>query len=113
MKQIIVIGCLSLLAVTSPVAARDYEYDPVREAYENFWWSWDTPDWRVQAMQQRLTEQGYYRGAIDGTMNPAFQRSVWNYQRAKPLPSSGALDEATVVAIEGGTAAGAASPPTR
>ena len=111
MKRIIVIGCLSVLAATSPVAARGWDYDPVRDAFDSF--AQPSRDAGVRTMQQKLTEQGYYRGALDGVMNPAFRRAVWNFQRDRQLPSSGDLDEATVAAIQGGGSAGAASPRTR
>ena len=112
MKRIIVIAGLSLLAATSSAIARGSDdYDPVADAFANF--ARSQPDPKVRDLQRKLTEQGYYRGTLDGVQNPAFKKAVWNFQRDKNLTPSGALDAPTVAAIEAAGSAGAASPATR
>ena len=111
MKRIIVIVGLSFLTATSSAIARGWDYDPVAEAFGNF--ARSQPDAKVRDLQRKLTEQGYYRGALDGVENPAFKKAVWNFQRDKNLMPSGALDAPTVTAIETAGSAGAASPATR
>jgi peptidoglycan hydrolase-like protein with peptidoglycan-binding domain len=93
-------------------------YDPVGDMQHNYQrWA---PNEKVREAQQSLRDKGFYKGELDGVMNPAFRRAVWDFQRAKGLPRTARLDETTMAAIDlpatgvasPPTAPGAASPPT-
>lgn len=82
-------------------------YDPVGEMQYNAQrWA---PSEKVREVQQALRDKGYYDGPLDGVLNPAFRRAIWNFQRAKGLPRTASLDNATMAALDL-PATGAASP---
>ena len=82
-------------------------YDPVADMqYNAQHWA---PSEKVREIQQALRDQGYYNGQLDGVLTPEFRRAVWDFQRAKGLPRTARLDNATIAAL-GLPAAGAASP---
>jgi peptidoglycan hydrolase-like protein with peptidoglycan-binding domain len=85
------------------------QYDPVGDMQYDFQrWA---PNEKVREAQQALRDQGYYKGQLDGVLNPEFRRAIWNFQRAKGLPRTASLDSATMAALES-PATGAASPGT-
>jgi peptidoglycan hydrolase-like protein with peptidoglycan-binding domain len=85
------------------------QYDPVGDMQYDFQrWA---PNEKVREAQQALRDQGYYKGQLDGVLNPEFRRAIWNFQRAKGLPRTASLDNATMAALES-PAMGAASPGT-
>jgi peptidoglycan hydrolase-like protein with peptidoglycan-binding domain len=85
------------------------QYDPVGDMQYDFQrWA---PNEKVREAQQALRDQGYYKGQPDGVLNPEFRRAIWNFQRAKGLPRTANLDNATMAALES-PAMGAASPAT-
>jgi len=82
-------------------------YDPVGDMqYTARRWA---PTERVREVQQVLRDKGYYTGPLDGVMNPAFTRAIWNFQHDKRLPRSARLDAPTMAALEI-PATGVASP---
>jgi surface antigen len=55
----------------------------------------------VVKVQQKLHDQGFYvRDNIDGRWGPKTSAAVQNYQRAKGLQPTGALDPATLAALD-------------
>jgi peptidoglycan hydrolase-like protein with peptidoglycan-binding domain len=83
------------------------QYDPVGDMQYDFQrWA---PNEKVREVQQALWDKGYYDGPLDGVLNPAFRRAIWNFQRDKGLPRTATLDNATMVALDL-PATGAASP---
>src|SRR6267154_2987351 len=55
----------------------------------------------VFKVQQKLHDQGFYvRDNIDGRWGPKTSAAVQNYQRAKGLQPTGALDPATLAALD-------------
>ena len=46
--------------------------------------------------QRALSRLGYYQGPRDGSASPALNAAVAAYQREQGLPTTGALDDATV-----------------
>jgi peptidoglycan hydrolase-like protein with peptidoglycan-binding domain len=82
-------------------------YDPVGDMQHNAQrWA---PNEKVREIQQALRDQGYYNGNLDGVLTPEFRRAIWDFQRAKGLPRTARLDDATIAAL-GLPATGAASP---
>lgn len=53
----------------------------------------------IRAAQTALRNQNYYRGTIDGTLNYATQRALFEYQTDKNLSASGNLDWRTAQAL--------------
>jgi surface antigen len=65
----------------------------------------------VIKVQQKLHDQGFYvRDNIDGKWGPRTSAAVQNYQRAKGLQPTGALDPATLAALDLAPAAQPAPP---
>ena len=54
-----------------------------------------TPD-VIRSAQQKLNDEGYKSGTIDGTMGPVTAGAVRKYQQDKGLKQTGALDETTL-----------------
>lgn len=54
---------------------------------------------RVRAAQQALARAGYYRGAINGTLDDATRRALFEYQVDQGLRGTGNLDAATAQAL--------------
>lgn len=52
------------------------------------------------ALQQALTDAGYYTGAIDGIYGPSTQAAVEALQKAHGLPVTGWVDKATEAALQ-------------
>jgi peptidoglycan hydrolase-like protein with peptidoglycan-binding domain len=81
---------------TSGVVAQSAP-DPVADMQRDFQvWA---PDARVRDAQQVLRGQGYYKGELDGTMNPKFRRALWDFQGAKGLRRTAQLDAPTLAAL--------------
>jgi len=53
----------------------------------------------IRAAQTALRNQNYYRGTIDGTLNYATQRALFEYQTDKNLTASGNLDWRTAQSL--------------
>lgn len=53
----------------------------------------------IRAAQTALRSQNYYRGTIDGTLNYATQRALFEYQTDKNLNASGNLDWRTAQSL--------------
>jgi len=58
------------------------------------------PDLRVRAAQMYLSFLGYDPGGVDGWFGDKSQRALMKFQSGKGMPSNGALDDATLAALE-------------
>jgi hypothetical protein len=54
---------------------------------------------RIRAAQQRLAQQNYYRGAINGQLDDATQRALFEFQVDKGIIATGNLDGRTAQAL--------------
>jgi murein L,D-transpeptidase YcbB/YkuD len=54
----------------------------------------------TSALQQSLTDAGYYSGAVDGVYGPATVAAVEAVQKAHALPVTGTVDKATDAALQ-------------
>jgi peptidoglycan hydrolase-like protein with peptidoglycan-binding domain len=72
----------------------------------------------TKALQQDLSDAGYYTGKVDGVYGPTTVAAVESLQKAHGLPVTGAMDKATEAALrldlaaKGGAAAEAATAST-
>jgi hypothetical protein len=55
---------------------------------------------QLKQVQQRLREQGFYRGVIDGIVGPNTTEALRQYQAKHGLPTTGELNEATRKALD-------------
>jgi hypothetical protein len=61
---------------------------------------WEIPDGPfVERVAARLRELGVYRGPADGTFRPALEGALREFQAARGLPATGALDPPTADAL--------------
>jgi peptidoglycan hydrolase-like protein with peptidoglycan-binding domain len=51
---------------------------------------------QIQQVQERLKAEGVDPGPVDGVMNPQTEAALRQFQQKKGLPTSGAVDEATL-----------------
>ena len=58
----------------------------------------------VKQVQQRLREEGLYRGRIDGKLGPRTKTALRSFQKKNGLPASASLDQRTMEALQGGGA---------
>ncbi len=58
------------------------------------------PPYDVKLVQQQLTAQGYYIGAIDGERGPAMRSSVMAFQKVNGLGADGVVGKATLAALK-------------
>jgi hypothetical protein len=56
-------------------------------------------DSSVSQVQAALARKGYYRGAIDGSLGPATQNALRQYQRNHGLDVTGRIDRPVIVAL--------------
>ena len=49
-------------------------------------------DHTVAAVQRRLSQGGYYHGAVDGVIGPATRVAIRSYERNNGLPVDGEID---------------------
>lgn len=54
----------------------------------------------VRDAQVALRDQGFYDGRVDGLLGPQTREALRNFQRARRLPVTGRLDEATLKALD-------------
>ena len=54
----------------------------------------------TSALQEALAEAGYYDGEIDGVYGPETVDAIQALQEAAGLPTTGAMDKATIAALE-------------
>ena len=69
-----------------------------------------TSNERVRAAQQALAQQSYYRGTINGTLDDATQRALFEYQVDHGIIATGNLDGRTAQALGLGTVTAAGTP---
>jgi peptidoglycan hydrolase-like protein with peptidoglycan-binding domain len=60
-----------------------------------------TPD-LVRAAQQKLNDEGYRSGTVDGKLGPVTRGAIRKYQMDKGLKVTGALDESTLTHLNVG-----------
>ncbi|HEV3484740.1 MAG TPA: peptidoglycan-binding domain-containing protein, partial [Vicinamibacterales bacterium] len=65
---------------------------------------------RIRAAQQALTQQNYYRGPINGRLDDATQRALFEFQIDKSIIATGNLDGRTAQALGITTTADATAP---
>jgi hypothetical protein len=75
-------------------AAAYYPYDGPIYGYNNL-----PPDQVVANVQSTLQAQGYYHGAVDGTLGPVTRAALSNYQRDHSLYMTSAIDEPTLASL--------------
>jgi len=67
----------------------------------------------VRQVQDRLQQQGMYRGNIDGQWGPTTEAGVRSYQQQNNLNATGQLDAATLASLNlAGDQTSANTPPT-
>ena len=74
-----------------------------------------TPD-TTQQVQQKLQQQGMYRGRIDGVWGPGTEAAVRSFQQQHNLNATGKLDSDTIAALDmgnNGNASNAQQPPSQ
>jgi hypothetical protein len=76
-----------------------YPYDYDTADYDQKGYADQYADSTVAAAQQRLAQQGYYRGAIDGVFGPETRRAVSRYQGNHGLRVTGNLTTDTLQAL--------------
>lgn len=81
-----------------------YRYDPADEydtnvEQPNEYSDTQYVDQTIAAVQERLAQQGYYRGQIDGVFGAETQRALAHYQSGHGLRVSGALTSDTLIAL--------------
>ena len=54
----------------------------------------------VMSVQQDLKDAGFYKGEVDGIYGPQTTQAVMDLQKASGLPETGALDQATILALQ-------------
>ena len=72
-------------------AANEYEQP---SGYEE-----DAGDSSVSAVQSALSREGFYSGAVDGTLGPETRNALRRYQRDRGLAVTGRVDRATTNAL--------------
>jgi peptidoglycan hydrolase-like protein with peptidoglycan-binding domain len=66
----------------------------------------------VRQMQQKLQQDGLYRGKIDGLVGPGTQQALRTYQGRNSLPVTGTPDPQTMASLNAGaTGIGSSTPP--
>ena len=71
-----------------------YAYDGPIYAYGNL-----LPDQIIANVQTQLQQDGYYSGAITGSLDAATQAAIANYQRDQGLVVTATVDEPTVESL--------------
>ena len=75
-------------------ASNQYSQEPVQSEYDN-----GDADSSVSQVQAALARQGYYRGAIDGSLGPATRKALRRFQRDHGLEVTGQLDQPVIEAL--------------
>lgn len=66
----------------------------------------------VQQVQQKLQQDGFYHGKIDGLVGPGTQQALRRYQQKNGLPATATLDPQTMDSLNGSAAGvGSSMPP--
>ncbi len=71
-----------------------YPYNGPIYAYNNL-----PPDQVIANVQSTLQAQGYYEGAVDGTLGPETRAALASYQQAHGLYTTEAIDEPTLESL--------------
>lgn len=71
-----------------------YEYDGPIYGYDGL-----PPDQVLTTVQTRLQQEGYYQGAVDGTMGPLTRQALADFQADHGLAITAAVDESTMAAM--------------
>src|SRR5438477_230085 len=75
-------------------ASSEYSQEPYARNYES-----TNADSSVSQVQSALAREGYYRGAIDGSLGPATRSALRRYQRDHGLDASGQIDQSIIEAL--------------
>jgi peptidoglycan hydrolase-like protein with peptidoglycan-binding domain len=54
----------------------------------------------VKLVQERLKAEGVYAGPVDGELNAQTEAALRHYQEKQGIPTSGAVDEATLKELQ-------------
>lgn len=54
----------------------------------------------LKLVQERLKAEGMYAGPVDGELNAQTEAALRHYQEKQGIPSSGAVDEATLQKLQ-------------
>jgi Putative peptidoglycan binding domain len=76
-----------------------YQYDYYAGDYDQNGYADQSSDSVVATAQDRLAQQGYYRGAIDGVLGPETRGAIAQYQSDHGLRVTGALTTDTLQAL--------------
>lgn len=71
-----------------------YDYDGPIYGYNGL-----APDQVLITVQTRLQQQGYYQGAVDGTMGPLTRQALADFQADHGLAVTAAVDEPTIQSL--------------
>ena len=71
-----------------------YEYDGPIYGYNGL-----APDQVLITVQTRLQQEGYYQGAVDGTMGPLTRQALADFQADHGLAVTAAVDEPTLATM--------------
>ena len=77
----------------------DRYYDDAYASGENQQYDEGTVDFNVREVQSALAREGYYDGAIDGTIGPATRNALRRYQRDRGLSVTGRIDRSVIDAL--------------
>ena len=72
----------------------NYDYDGPIYGYNGL-----APDQVLITVQTRLQEEGYYQGAVDGTIGPFTRQALADYQADHGLAITAAVDEPTMASM--------------
>jgi His-Xaa-Ser repeat protein HxsA len=77
-------------------ASSEYSQEPsaAQSEYDS-----SNADSSVSQVQSALAKEGYYRGAIDGSLGPATRSALRRYQRDHGLDVTGQIDQSVTEAL--------------
>ena len=75
-------------------ASSEYSQEPSQSEYDS-----GNPDSSVSQVQAALAREGYYHGAIDGSLGPATRNALRRYQRNQGLDVTGRIDRPVIEAL--------------
>jgi putative peptidoglycan binding protein len=75
-------------------ASSEYSEEPYRSEYDS-----GAGDFSVSGVQSALAREGYYDGAIDGSLGPATRNALRRYQRDRRLSVTGRIDRSVIEAL--------------
>jgi Putative peptidoglycan binding domain len=82
--------------------SQDYPQEDSKSTNSNHYQNQDDAQYdgsRITEVQRALAREGYYDGAVDGTMGPGTRRALRRYQSNHGLDATGAIDQAVIEAL--------------